>query len=125
MEIPGVKAVLTLGDTIFVGGQQGLEVMTIEDPARPRKDAALDLPFIEALATDGTYLYVAQGVYGVKVIDPWAKRGPRLVSHCDDIYAVDLLIREGRAYVASGTDIKIVDLMIPPWLQSVGLQRKP
>lgn len=114
----GCRSMALLGNTIFAGGFEGISVFDISNPFSPRRTAFLHYPFVETLRTDGTYLYVAQGVLGVKVIDPFTERGPRLVSSCEEIYAVDLAVRDGLALVSSGTEVKIVEVVIPPWLQS-------
>jgi len=114
----GCRSMALLGVTLFAGGFEGIAVFDISNPFSPRRTAFLHYPYVETLRTDGTYLYVAQGVLGVKIIDPFTERGPRLVSSCEDIYAVDLAVRDGLALVSSGTEVKIVEVVIPPWLRS-------
>jgi hypothetical protein len=103
---------------LFAGGFDGVEVYDVSNPEAIELLCCIGLPFVESLTTDGTYLYVAQGVHGVKVIDPVTVRGPRIVSECPNLYAVDIAVRDGFAYVSSGNEVKVLDIIIPPWLQS-------
>jgi len=114
-----VKTMVLIENLLFAGGFRGIEVFDLSNPFSVKKIHTLNYPFVESLTTDGTYVYIAQGVHGVKVVDPWTSRGPRLVSSCEGIYAVDIAVSGGQAFVSSGTEVKIIEIVIPPWLESV------
>ena len=116
--LQNIKALSIIDNLLAAGGGGGIQILQIAEDGSTKKLYSLDIPMVESMTSDGTYLYVAQGVNGIKVIDPFAQRGPRVVSECPWIYATDILVDNSTAYAASGNNIKKIQIIIPPWLKS-------
>jgi hypothetical protein len=123
--VDGIKSAAAYADILFTAGLDGIGAFRLDASSGLSPLFFLELPFVEKLIYDGTYLYAAQGIHGVKVIDPWPELGPRIVSECGDIYAVDILVDRNLAYVASGRQVKVIQIVIPPWLRSEGPGSRP
>ncbi len=113
-----IKSLTRIGNLLAAGGADGIEILEIGEKSSLKKLYSLDIPMVEALDSDDSYIYVAQGVNGIKVIDPFAQRGPRVVSESPWIYSTDLVIDGSTAYSASGNIIRKVHIVVPPWLKS-------
>ncbi len=118
LKVPHVKTLTSINDLIAAGGADGIEIVQLEDNGSLTTLYSLDIPMVEGLTSDSSYIYVAQGVNGIKVIDPFAQRGPRVVSESPWIYSTDIVIDGSTAYSASGNIIRKVHIVVPPWLKS-------
>lgn len=88
--------------------RQGLRIFDVSDPAAPVLVGTLGTGFTDAwaVAVDGDTLYVADGAGGLKVVDVTDRTAPVLVAGetVDSARgtAEDVVVREGRVYVAAG-----------------------
>ena len=107
-------------------GSTGLEVLDISDPASPAWIGIYETEYGEGAAFIETsegkiYAFLAEGYKGLKVLDATDPRKPVQVSTCADLYAVDVKAQETEdgdlyAFVTDTIGIKVVQILIPPWL---------
>ncbi len=134
LSLPGSpRAVLTAGDTMYVGCDDlGLCVVDITDPALPKiistqapKDAIFDM------AMSDTTLYLARGTLGVTMLDVTDPRSPSVIGELALPLgsASRLAINNNALFVIAGGNtggVQIFDLTQPsgPTLQSTFEQRR-
>ncbi len=72
--------------------------------------------FVEAIGVVGTYLYVAQGILGMGVIDLSDISRPIRVSEAEIGYITDIAGFDDVAVLVDGAQIRSVRVLIPEWL---------
>lgn len=111
---------------LFAVGSTGLEVLDISEPASPARTGVYATEYGEGAAVIETsggkiYAFLAEGYKGLKVLDVTDPRKPVQVSACTDLYAVDVQAQKTDdgdlyAFIADTIGIKVVHVLIPPWL---------
>lgn len=72
--------------------------------------------FIESVAIGDRYALVSEGVMGLSVLDLSNPDRPRRISSSDINYASRSVAVDDWALVTDGTDLQIVEIIVPPWL---------
>ncbi len=107
-----VNAVDATGTTAYVGEGTLVVVLNITDPHRPVRIAKVLLPdLVTDIAVAGTSVYAATNDGALSIIDVADAQRPALRSTISlgDFAAVDVEVRNGRAYVV-GDGLQIVDV---------------
>jgi hypothetical protein len=95
-------------------GRSGLAVVEAGVDLPPRVIGQLGLPSESlAIALDGHRAYLAQGDMGLWIADVSDPRAPRVLGSLDTDGAVDLVIRDGRAWIADTFGLVVADVTDP------------
>jgi hypothetical protein len=85
--------------------------------AEPRPLGSYETPHAEDVALEGPYVYLAEGVRGITVLDVSRPESPRPVSACPEIYAVGVAARGDYAFVADSRNLQVIRILVPEWLR--------
>jgi hypothetical protein len=73
--------------------------------------------FAESVQVDDEYALLGEGILGLNILDLSDPDRPRRISGSDLPYATSVA-REGEYVLATdGTDLQVVEILIPPWLE--------
>ncbi len=111
------RRVVVQNGSAFVVGSDGLTMVDVRRPEAPAALQVYETPYAEDVAVDADLLYLAEGHRGLKVFTILGSGGFSLVSECDSIYATGVAGRGERAFVADTTGLKVLRVLIPPWLR--------
>jgi hypothetical protein len=100
---------------------KGLEIININNPARPGKVGELEFDNHESsIHVEGNYAYIAPGNGGLKIINVTNPASPQLVGELDT-WARDVFVIGNYAYVLSYSQLVVVDISIPSKPTPVGV----
>jgi hypothetical protein len=118
----------------YVGDEEGIKVLDITDPAKPKPVSKLEIPEVHSIYPARTYAYVAAGKHGLVILDIENAAYPKI----DQIYTADGCINDLHdvklgitynsefAYLADGKNgMRIVQLTGPDHPQNLGFSPKP
>ncbi len=111
------RKVVVQGERLYAVTAGGVVGFDVSGPGAPRELFFYDTPQAEDLEVRDSYLYVAEGYRGLKVIDCGSPGGPRAVSACDGLYAVDVAVRGEYALIVDSVSLKAVQVLVPEWLR--------
>jgi hypothetical protein len=115
-DLPGARKLALWQDVLLLLGTSGLEVVDVSDPTSPKRMGSYVTPAGEGIAIQGRYAYLAESYRGLTVLDLAQGGDPVPVSTSESLYAVDVAVREGYAYVVDVEGLKVVQILIPPWM---------
>ena len=102
---------------LAVAGNAGVSFIDISDPRSPRFLSRYSSSSTQSVATSGNYLYVAEGYRGLTVLDVSRPERVAVVTTCDEVFANGVAVKGGFAVVADPRGLKVVQILIPSWLQ--------
>lgn len=117
MRLPLARRVVVQKSAAFVVGSTGLSMVDISRPEAPSTLQVYETPYAEDVAVNADLLYLAEGHRGLKVFTILGTAGFNLVSECDSVYAAGVAGQGEHAFVADSTGLKVLRILIPPWLQ--------
>lgn len=110
------EAVDAVGAMAYLATSEGLVIVDLSDPSRPRKLAALELADVTRdVAVAGRYAYLAQRDEGMAVVDIADSAQPRLVGEVAlrDGECGTLVVEGDRAVAAAGATLYLIDISSP------------
>jgi hypothetical protein len=105
------------GDILYAVTASGLWLLNVSDPAEILPLGFYGTTSAEDLCVEGDYAYLAEGLDGLTVLDIRDPGNLLRVSSCDEVYAVGVAVRDRYAFVADSSGLKVIDILIPPWLK--------
>ncbi len=111
------RRVVVEGERLYAVTAEGIVVFDLSGSGLPRELFVYKTPHAENLEVRGSYLYVAEGYRGLKVVDAGRPGSLRVVSACDSLYAVDAAVRGEYALVVDSVSLKAVQVLVPEWLR--------
>lgn len=116
----GIHRVVQQDTLAVTAGNSGAEIIDISDPRAAKVLSRFESPYVESVALEGQYLYIAEGHRGMKVLDLHSPERPVVVSTCPEVYAVDIAAYGEYALVADSEKIQVIQVLIPDWLRRSG-----
>jgi hypothetical protein len=118
---PGnVFALEVSGDVVYLAGVH-LNIIRMNGPSTPQLLARYPTAFTDVFL-QGSSLYLAEGPYGLRILDVSTPTHPRIVGHYDTSgSAQGIYVEAGRAYVADGpAGLHILDVEDPAAIELLG-----
>lgn len=99
--VQGNRAYVTLSASALAcnRGVNALEIIDITDRYNPTLITSYNMTSPRGLGVDGTYLFVSEGEYGLKVLDISNDRNVKVLETITDIHAFDVIARANRLTV--------------------------
>jgi hypothetical protein len=130
LSLPGNShSVVVSGSYAYVSTRdESLQVVSISDPAHPRRvggaddapNSSWDLDVVEP------YAYVADGWHGLYVINVSVPSRPRAVASVDTDNAIGIAVAGSYAYITDGgSGLRIIDVSVPTRPRLVGSRDTP
>ena len=127
IDTPGTaRSVFVNGDKAYVAdGYSGLQIISINDPKNPQNMGFVDTPGIaQSVFVSGDNVYLGGGDNGLQIIDISSLK--KLQNSLDTTsYTESVSIIGGKAYVAGGFGLQIVDISDPKNMQIIGSFNTP
>jgi len=117
LDTGGIYRVLVQGDMAVTAGRSGLSFVDVSDPLNAEIIGRYGSAYVESMALQGRYLYLAEGHRGLKILDLSKPKNPVVVSSCPEIYAVDVALRDSYVLIADSEGLRVVKVLIPEWLR--------
>ena|GEM_PF-6194082 len=107
--------VVLVDDLLFVADYEDIEIIDISNLSEPSVLAVYEsVGKAQRVAIDGSYLYVADSDFGLRILDISVPTSPTLVRDYEIEYCGDVLIIDHFAYVSGGSDgIQMYDIADP------------
>ena len=120
-----VRDMILRDDYLYIADGSGwLRLVNIKNPRKPKLSGKLELDSeIKAIHIENDRVYIAAGWKGIHMIDVSKPHKPELIdSFPSKGYSLDLVVKEGIAYVAAGHDagLQISDLSNPSKPKALG-----
>jgi hypothetical protein len=99
--VQGNRAYVTLSASAEVcnRGVNALEIIDITDRYNPTLVTSYAMQSPRGLGVDGTYLFISEGEFGLKVLDITDERNAEIIQTIPDIHAFDVIARANRLTV--------------------------
>ena len=104
------------GNIVYLVTSSGLLLLDVSEPEKPVKYGFYASKQGEDVYIDDNYAYLAEGYKGLTILDISDPANPIKVSSCPDVYAVGVAVRGRYAFVVDSFSLKVIDILIPPWL---------
>lgn len=104
------------GNTAYMVTSSGLLLLDVSEPLKPVKSGFYASKYSEDVYIENNYAYLAEGYKGLTILDISDPANPVKVSSCSDVYAVGVAVRGRYAFVVDSFGLKVIDILIPPWL---------
>jgi hypothetical protein len=117
VECGGAHRVVAQDTLVAAAGRSGVQLYDFSDPSSPQLVDRFESAYVESIFIHGPYLYIAEGYRGLQVVDIRSFDRPVQVSACPGIYAVDVAVFSGYAFVTDSRKIHVVEVLIPEWLR--------
>ena len=105
------------GNLLLAAGADGVSIIDVSDPRSPRLQSRYATDSAQSVDARGSYAYVAEGYRGLTVLDVSLPTHPVVVSTCDSVYAMGVAVKGEYAIVADSSGLRVVQILIPSWLQ--------
>jgi hypothetical protein len=106
------------GELLCAVASSGLWLLDVSAPAAIVPLSVYAAQSAEDVFIAGGYAYLAEGFDGLTVLDMRDPRNPIRVSTCAEVYAVGVAVRERYAFVVDSSGLKVIEILIPPWLSN-------
>ncbi|MFW6329541.1 MAG: hypothetical protein ACOC28_05550 [Alkalispirochaetaceae bacterium] len=130
IELPGVRDIHLHqkrdGSTIGLAVTREGVIVLNSEPGRPDElslRGTYQTQFAERVYVDEEYALVNEGVLGLNVLDLSNPDRPRRVSGSDLTYASGATRFDSYAFAVDGSDLQIVEILVPPWLEKATSRR--
>ena len=119
VEIKGVKDLEISGTQLYAAGSFGMTIFDLSAPGRADLISTYSSPYARDVSVSGGFAYLSAGPEGLLVVNVRNPSQPFLASRCPEVFAVAAEASSDglTAYVADTNGVKVVDLIIPPWLR--------
>lgn len=104
------------GNIAYLVTSSGLLLLDVSEPEKPVEYGFYASKQGEDVYIDDNYAYLAEGYKGLTILDISDPANPIKVSSCPDVYAVGVAVRGRYAFVVDSFGLKVIDILIPPWL---------
>jgi hypothetical protein len=105
------------GSLLVAAGDSGVSFIDVSDPKAPRLESRYATDSAQSVAVRGSLVYVAEGYRGLTVLDVSRPERPAVVTTCEDVFAGGVAVKGDYAIVADPRGLRIVQVLIPSWLQ--------
>ena len=116
-EVDGIRDIAVSSGRVAAVGTSGAEILSYAIPGRPASLGSLLAMDILSAEIGENYLYLSSGPRGFEVYDIRWPSSPKLISSCDEIFALEAVVLGERAYVVDGEDVHAIQIFIPSWLR--------
>lgn len=98
--VQGNRAYVTMrGGTWCNLGSNALEIIDISNPYEPKLIKNYPMSSPHGLGIDNNILFICEGEHGVKVFDVTNENDIKQLSHLDQFFAYDVILRQGMATI--------------------------
>ncbi|MBI2877784.1 MAG: choice-of-anchor D domain-containing protein [Candidatus Tectomicrobia bacterium] len=122
------RAIFTQGNITYVGLGSSLHLVDVKEPKNPKLLGRVALPGLveDIFVSTSLHAYVANGKFGLRVIDVSTPTSPKEVGHFDTLqdFAYGVYVLGSYAYIANASrGLRVVDISDPrrPELKGSGL----
>ena len=119
LDLEGIKDLEIAGEFLYVGGSFGMKIFRFTEEGRSEVLSTFPTSYIRDISVSEGFVYLSTGPEGLQIVNVRNPLQPFLASRCDEVFAIASEAAPGGeiAYVADTNSIKIIDLVIPPWLR--------
>ncbi len=109
------RGITLSGETAYLVGNYGLQVIDITDTESPVLVGSIGLPDYRAYAVtlSGSIAYIADCEAGLQIVDVSTPANPAIIGSIDTYDASDIAISGATVYLADGENLKIIDVTDP------------